>query len=90
MVEVFKTNVSDKSQADLIRDRIHLYYPGILVNFDLDDCDKILRVKSPGVEIDLPVIINLLEGHGYWAELLPDDQPEPVKAAINNSPGSGN
>ncbi len=79
MVEVFKTNVADRSQADLIRDRIHSNYPGILVNFDLDDCDNILRVKSQGEGIDLPIIINLLQGHGYWAEVLPDDQPSRLR-----------
>ena len=39
-------------------------------NIDLDDCDKILRIESKGLEIS--EIINLLRKIGVWAEELLD------------------
>ncbi len=46
MVEVFKTNVEDSSHADLLIEQIHKTYTHYTANFDLEDCDKILRVES--------------------------------------------
>ena len=46
MVEVFKTNVKDPHHAAMLIDCIHKSFDGYNANFDLEDCDKILRVKS--------------------------------------------
>ena len=46
MIEVFKTNVDDRVQANLLVDQIHQTYSDYKANFDLEDCDKILRVAS--------------------------------------------
>jgi hypothetical protein len=41
------------------------------VNFDLDDCDRILRVVSEN-KIQSDLLINALQQIGCKAELLPD------------------
>ena len=46
MVEVFKTNVKDRDQAKMLIDQIQKTFTDFTANFDLEDCDKILRVKS--------------------------------------------
>lgn len=46
MVEIFKTNVSDKNQAEQLIGILSQYFPACSINFDLDDCDKILRVEG--------------------------------------------
>lgn len=46
MVEVFKTNVTDQKQAAMLLEILNLYFPDHKVNFDLDDCDKVLRVEG--------------------------------------------
>jgi hypothetical protein len=42
------------------------------MNFDLSDCDRVLRVESPGGTIDYGYIENLLQRNGYHCEPLPD------------------
>ncbi|WP_129714025.1 hypothetical protein [Pedobacter sp. SYP-B3415] len=49
MVEVFKTNVKKKKQARLIVLLLERQFPGLRANFDLEDCDRILRVQGEGI-----------------------------------------
>jgi len=73
MVEVFKTNVEDSSHADLLIEQIHKTYTHYTANFDLEDCDKILRVESKMSGIEPSSLINLLNEFGYDAEILLDE-----------------
>jgi hypothetical protein len=73
MVEVFKTNVGDPQQAHLLLDQIHRSFRHYRANFDLEDCDKILRVKSVHDFIPPSPLINLLKEFGFEAEVLPED-----------------
>lgn len=75
MVEVFKTNVKDRDQAKMLVDRIHQTFNGYTANFDLDDCDKILRVKSLEGCIEATLLVDLLLNSGFHAEVLPDGDP---------------
>ena len=63
MVEVFKTNVYEQDQAMEILDALVLHFPLFKINFDLDDCDKILRVE--GESISQEKIITLMSTNGY-------------------------
>ena len=73
MVEVFKTNVKDRGHANMLIDRIHNNFPNYTANFDLEDCDKILRVKSTTGIIACSYLIDLLKQFGFCAEILPDE-----------------
>lgn len=73
MVEVFKTNVQDARQANLLIDQIHKNFMDYKANFDLEDCDNILRVKSTTSYIEPAPVINLLQHFGFIAEVLPDE-----------------
>jgi len=79
MVEVFKTDVQCADQACTLVDRIHRAFPGYKANFDLEDCDRILRVAVAHGDINTSRIITLLNHAGVWAEVLTDeiDQPHP-------------
>ncbi len=46
MVEVFKTNVEEVSDASKIVTILLQHFPDSTINFDLDDCDKVLRIKG--------------------------------------------
>ncbi|WP_221391776.1 hypothetical protein [Dyadobacter sp. NIV53] len=74
MIEVFKTNVRSKDDASQLIDRIHKTFTDYRANFDLEDCDKILRVKSAEVQIQSSLLIKLLSQSGFFAEVLPDDE----------------
>ncbi len=73
MVEVFKTDVSNGEAAKLLLLQIHENFKSYKANFDLEDCDLILRVQcSEGLVCALS-IIELLKRNGFHAEVLPDD-----------------
>ena len=72
-VEVFKTNVETGEQAERLAILIRENFPEYSVNFDLDDCDKILRVKSKVELIQNDLLICFLKDLGYEAEVLPDN-----------------
>lgn len=68
MIEVFKTNVQTAGEASLIVEQLQGHFPGSRINFDLHDCDKILRVE--GREFSAADIIALVGEKGYHCELL--------------------
>jgi hypothetical protein len=70
MVNVYKTNVNNPNQAALIVQTLQNQLPGRIINFDLEDCDKILRVE--GWENDSPSIINFLNQIGFYCDELLD------------------
>lgn len=46
MVEVFKTNEENYTDSEEILKTLKKKFPLLKINFDLDDCDKILRVEG--------------------------------------------
>jgi hypothetical protein len=75
MTEVLKTNVTSRFKAKLILDLFKDIFPGYAVNFDLEDCDHILRIQTPE-DVDVEAVISLLDECGFQAELLSDEIPE--------------
>jgi hypothetical protein len=68
MLEVFKTNVESKSQATVLTTALCQLFPTCRINFDLDDCDRILRLE--GDSFCVITTISLLNEMGYWCEVL--------------------
>jgi hypothetical protein len=68
MVEVFKTNVLSQTQANNILILLLKKFPLHKINFDLDDCDKILRVQ--GKNISTKKVIEVVNRDGYECEIL--------------------
>ena len=81
MVEVFKTNVNERDHANMLINQIHKIFTDYKANFDLDDCDKILRVKSIKGVIEPSCLIDLLKKFGFHAEVLPD-VPKPARIIV--------
>jgi hypothetical protein len=78
MIEVFKTNVTKPCEAAMLVDRIHKTFVNYTANFDLEDCDKILRVKCTIGWIQADQLIDLLKDFGFEAEVLPDERADDV------------
>lgn len=72
MVEVFKTNVVDFDIAQQIIDCIHFNHQYYTANFDLEDCDNILRIQTEKEEVCAKTIIAILALNGCHAEVLQD------------------
>jgi len=68
MVEIFKTNVYDTLQAEEIISLLNRQFPSFMVNFDLHDCDKILRVKGDSIPVDK--IVSLVSETGIHCSVL--------------------
>lgn len=69
MVEVFKTNVEAHDESARIIEELLQRYPQSRINFDLSDCDRILRVE--GENVHAGGIIELMAAIGYECEILP-------------------
>jgi len=68
MVEVFKTNVHQEDHAARLLDTLGQTFPSFRSNFDLDDCDRILRVE--GHEVLPAKIIDVLRNKGFHCSVL--------------------
>lgn len=68
MVEVFKTNVENADESKVIIQQLHIHFPEYRINFDLDDCDRILRIEGP--EISPQEVTNILSAGSYTCEIL--------------------
>ena len=69
-VEIYKTNIKDWKHARALVRSIHQAFPTYRANFDLEDCDHILRVATDNGEIFSSGLILLLEDSGCTAEVL--------------------
>lgn len=69
-VEVFKTNVAHKKTAKVILAEIGVHQPEYKCNFDLDDCDKVLRIENTGGNVDTKLIFSILEKNNHRGTIL--------------------
>jgi hypothetical protein len=68
MIEVFKTNIENDETAERIKNIIFDAFPECYISFDLNDCDRILRVK--GRDISSSIIINILKLQNIECQVL--------------------
>lgn len=78
MVEVFKTNIASNKKADWVLGILQDRFPGLELNFDLEDCDNILRVGAMDRKEIARNIIKTVRAQGFKIEILPD--------IVNNGP----
>jgi hypothetical protein len=70
MIEVFKTNVQEDGDAGMLVAMLLEHFPGSEINFDLEDCDKILRIKHN--KIAPHEVVPILNKKGFACEVLED------------------
>lgn len=63
MIEIFKTNVEESCHAKNVIALLLQHFPGSRINFDLHDCDKILRVD--GEDFAIEKVIGLVAESGF-------------------------
>ena len=68
MVEVFKTNVQKKTQSKMLLSVLSETFPSFKINFDLSDCDKVLRVE--GNNMEALTIKRLVNEYGFKCDIL--------------------
>ncbi len=68
---VFRTTVAGNEDVRMLRPLLNRFINNHGEwNFDLEDCDKILRVES--LNLEATNIIRFLQQQGYGCEELPD------------------
>lgn len=72
MVEVFKTNVTDPEKAKRLIVEIQKEFANCRASFDLEDCDRVLVVRSTTEGLDPSRVIDLLNHFKCEAMILPD------------------
>ena len=72
MIEVFKTSVQDLVQARIVKQLLLVQNPLLEINFDLEDCDKILRIKNIEEAVDVDSVLKVLNETGIYVEVLTD------------------
>ena len=68
MIFVFKTSVKTKTHIQKLKQPINNIVPNATWNFDLEDCDNILRIESE--ENIVLKIKNLLNSYNFSCEEL--------------------
>ncbi|OWW25032.1 hypothetical protein B4Q04_10805 [Zobellia sp. OII3] len=68
MIHVFKTSVRTKSQIKILRPHLDHLLPKSHWNFDLEDCDNILRIESD--HCSEQKVIELLQKQNFECEEL--------------------
>lgn len=66
-IEIFRTDVNDVYRADELIQLLRIHLPDCQINFDLEDCDKILRIKG---EFEQEKISQVLKTAGQYCELI--------------------
>lgn len=72
MVEVFKTDVQETERAERITTLLLERFPEYKINFDLGDCEKILRVENRMGEVECCEITKIVESFEYKIEVIAD------------------
>lgn len=69
MVEIFKTNITNKKMAQAALKSLRPVLPGCKLNFDLDDNDNILRIEYYN-QLDVNFIKIHLYRYGFSIEMI--------------------
>ncbi|MEC3965880.1 hypothetical protein [Flagellimonas halotolerans] len=75
IVEVFCTSVTTIEKAEFLLGKLQKEFPSCEINFDLEDCDNILRVATAGSTMDTAPIIKLVKKYQEDIQILPDEIP---------------
>lgn len=70
MISVFKTSVTNTKEIEILKPHLDTHLEFAKWNFDLEDCDNILRIDSEN-EITQPTI-KILKDNGFDCEELDD------------------
>jgi len=68
VIEVFKTDVTTLTDAGNIIELLRQHFPDTRINFDLHDCDKILRLE--GKDFSADKVRMLVHQRGFYCEVL--------------------
>jgi len=70
MIEVYITSVQDQLQPRIVKQLLLVQNPLVEINFDLEDCDNILRIKNIEKAVNISSVLKVLNETGIYVEVL--------------------
>jgi hypothetical protein len=70
VIEVFKTNIVCQCVARKVELLLAERFPDFKINFDLEDCDRILRIEADSILVT--EIMATIQSIGLMCEILDD------------------
>ena len=67
-VEIFKTDITKRSSAKKIEQLLLNHFPDSKINFDLEDCDNILRIETKSIVVQQ--VEQLVNNQGHYCQVL--------------------
>ena len=64
-VEVFRTNLETPAAAQTLAIAIGAHFPTYYITFDLEDCDRILRIKATDGPVDLEQLLKIFQPFSF-------------------------
>lgn len=68
MIEIFKTNLINAKQCNDVKATLKQVLPNARIVFDLEDCDRILKIDVQ--HLNAGVIKQIIRSQGYEIEIL--------------------
>jgi len=68
MIKIFKTSIKKPSEAREVMQILSVRFPQSKVSFDLEDCDKILRIEND--RLQTKTVVRLLKSRKHFCEEL--------------------
>ena len=68
VVEVFRTDVCKPAQARRLVFALTAIFPTAGITFDLEDCDRVLRIE--GFDVNPDEVISFMEAQGFSCGIL--------------------
>ncbi|MCX2681569.1 hypothetical protein OOZ15_16565 [Galbibacter sp. EGI 63066] len=68
MVEIFKTDINREDIAQQVIAMLNAYFPKSDINFDLEDCDRILRIETETIAVN--TVERILKDSGFYCKVL--------------------
>ncbi|WP_414458253.1 hypothetical protein [Flavobacterium sp. NG2] len=75
MIEIYKTNIIKIDQAKKVYNQLKKSFPSYKIDFDLEDCDRILRIDTIDKELNQDAILKIVTDCGFYIEVLADEIP---------------
>lgn len=75
MIEIYKTNIIKIDQAKQVYNHLIESFANYKIDFDLEDCDRILRIDTFEEELNQEAILKIVFDLGFYIEVLADEIP---------------
>ncbi|GIZ08162.1 hypothetical protein [Flavobacterium sp. UMI-01] len=75
MIEIYRTNIIKEEDAQQMLRQLRQFFPHYKIDFDLEDCDHILRVETFEETLDNDAILRVVTDDGFYIEILSDEIP---------------